>query len=281
MLRASRHQDVQGALASHRAAERRVAFVPTMGNLHAGHMALIAKARELCEAVVVSVFVNPLQFDRAEDLAAYPRTLDADARRLEEAGVDVLYAPDEAEVYPHGREQSTCISVPGLSDILEGAHRPGHFTGVTTVVCKLFNRVRPDVAVFGEKDWQQLQLIRRMVEDLDMGIAIVGLPTVREADGLAMSSRNGALTAEERACAPVLYRALDGLRKGLLAGGRDFTVLENAALAAIARGGMRPDYVSVRAEDLGAPEGACDLVVLGAAWIGRTRLIDNISLRLP
>ena len=276
-----RYHDMQAALAPHRAAGRRIAFVPTMGNLHAGHMALVARARELCEVVVVSIFVNPLQFDRADDLAAYPRTPADDATLLEAAGVDVLYMPDEAEVYPRGREQGTRVIVPGLADILEGAHRPGHFTGVTTVVCKLFNRVRPDVAVFGEKDWQQLCLIRRMVDDLDMGVEIVGLPTVREADGLAMSSRNGRLSAAERTLAPALYRALDALRRALLTGRRDYTALEQTALAEITASGMRPDYISVRAQDLSEPEDGRDLVVLGAAWIGRTRLIDNIPVRLP
>lgn len=276
-----RYPEVRAALEPHRKAGRRIAFVPTMGNLHAGHMALVTRARELCDTVVVSIFVNPIQFDRTEDLAAYPRTLDADAGRLEAAGVDVLYVPDEAEVYPRGREQGTRVVVPGLSDILEGAHRPGHFAGVATVVCKLFNRVRPDLAVFGEKDWQQLRLIRRMVEDLDMGIEIVGLPTVREPDGLAMSSRNGALTAEERVRAPALYWALDALRQALLAGRRDFDALEIAACAALAAGGMHPEYVSVRSRDLGDPGGARDLVVLGAARLGRTRLIDSIPLRLP
>jgi len=260
-----------------------VALVPTMGNLHAGHLALVHRVRAEADRVVASIFVNPLQFDRPEDLAAYPRTLDADARALAEAGVDLLFAPSEQEVYPRGREGTTRVEVPGLGEELEGAHRPGHFSGVATVVCKLFNLVRPDVAVFGEKDFQQLLIIRRMNEDLDMGVRVLGEPTVRDPDGLALSSRNGYLDPEDRARAPALHRALLDCAQGLHDAGGDIPALEQAAWAAIAAAGLRPEYVSVRRQqDLAVP-GPQDraLVVLAAAWCGPARLIDNLCVDLP
>lgn len=269
-------------LAKWRQAGERIAFVPTMGNLHAGHLSLVAHARELAERVVASIFVNPLQFGQGEDLDAYPRTPEEDALKLQQAGVDLLFRPQEAEVYPQGREGLTFVEVPGISDILCGASRPGHFRGVATVVAKLFNMVQPDVACFGEKDYQQLTVLRRMVAELNFPIEIVGVATEREADGLAMSSRNGYLTAEERRIAPQLYQSLQALAGQLRAGNRNWALLEQQARERLAGAGLRPDYVSIRrAADLGPPGPAeTALVILAAAFLGRARLIDNLLIKL-
>ena len=268
-------------VAAWRRAGQRVGFVPTMGNLHAGHLALVAEARRLSERVVVSIFVNPLQFGPQEDFSAYPRTLARDQELLAGAGTDLLFAPTVAAVYPRGQAEQTRVEVPGLSDILCGASRPGHFVGVATVVCKLFNMVQPDLAVFGEKDFQQLQVIRLMTLDLSLPVAIQGLATAREADGLAMSSRNGYLTAEERARAPALYHTLQRCADWLRAG-QDSATVERQAEEAIAAAGFEPDYFSVRrAADLGLPApGERELVVLAAARLGRARLIDNLRVAL-
>lgn len=255
----------------------RVALVPTMGALHEGHLRLVDEARTHADRVVVSIFVNPLQFGRGEDFETYPRDAAADARLLEERGVHLLFAPDVTEVYPAGAAAATRVEVPGLSDILCGAFRPGHFVGVATVVLKLFNMVQPDVALFGEKDYQQLTVIRRMVHDLDVPVKVIGVPTVREPDGLALSSRNRYLDAEQRAIAPELYRSLEGVA-GQVAGGVDPRTAAGAAAARLEQAGFRPEYVEVlRAADL-APPGPDDrdLVVLAAAWLGRARLIDNL-----
>ncbi|HHH36749.1 MAG TPA: pantoate--beta-alanine ligase [Gammaproteobacteria bacterium] len=261
----------------------RLAFVPTMGNLHAGHLALVEEARRRADAVAASIFVNPMQFNDPADYAAYPRTFEADAARLEAAGVSLLFAPEAERFYPRPLESLTRVVVPGLSEILCGAHRPGHFTGVATVVIRLFHIVRPHVAVFGEKDYQQLLLVRRMVEDLAMDVEVVGVPTVREADGLAMSSRNRYLSSAERARAPALYRALRQVVGALEAGRRDYPALEAEASASMERAGLRPEYCSIRrAADLLPPQpDARDLVVLAAAWLGSARLIDNLQVRLP
>ncbi|MFZ1538058.1 MAG: pantoate--beta-alanine ligase [Chromatiaceae bacterium] len=263
----------------HRAGQR-VGFVPTMGNLHAGHLALVREALHRADRVVVSIFVNPLQFGPKEDFSAYPRTLEADRALLAEAGAHLLFAPAVGAVYPRGQAGQTRVEVPGISDILCGASRPGHFVGVATVVCKLFNMVQPDLAVFGEKDFQQLLVIRLMTEDLSLPIEIQGLATVREQDGLAMSSRNGYLTREERARAPALYQTL--LRSGeRLRAGIDIAEVERLAGEEILAAGLSPEYFSVRRSlDLGmaGPEG-CDLVVLAAARLGRARLIDNLYVQ--
>lgn len=261
---------------------QKIAFVPTMGNLHAGHIALVKRAHELAQRVVVSIFVNPLQFGPGEDFAHYPRTLDADKLQLAIAGVDLLFVPDVETMYPQGSAQTTRVAVPGLSGILEGEHRPGHFEGVATVVCKLFNCVQPDVTVFGEKDYQQLQVIRRMVRDLCMPMEIAGVPTIREPDRLAMSSRNQYLTRAEREIAPVLYHRLRETADALQDGANDFAALERAAAAQLGEAGFRPDYVAVReAGTLDTPTDATRrLVVLGAAWLGKARLIDNIVVDL-
>jgi pantoate--beta-alanine ligase len=259
---------------------QRVAFVPTMGNLHAGHISLIELARQRGDRFIASIFVNPMQFGPNEDYAHYPRTPQKDERMLAAAGCDLMFMPDVAEIYPEGSGHGARVAVPELSGILDGEFRPGHFDGVSTVVAKLFNIVGPDIAVFGEKDFQQLAIIRRMVADLCIPIEILGAPTVRESDGLAMSSRNQYLTAEERKIAPQLHAALTRAMKRVSAGERDFAAIERAELEAITRAGFRPDYFSVRdAKTLTAPgTDSRHLVVLVAARLGKARLIDNLQV---
>lgn len=256
----------------------RVAFVPTMGNLHAGHMSLLAAARYRGDRVVVSIFVNPLQFGPSEDYTAYPRTLAEDQNLLEGAHCDLLFAPSVAEMYPTGGDQRTVVMVRGLSDVLDGKFRPGHFDGVATVVTKLFGIVAPDVAVFGEKDYQQLLVVRHMTLDLALPVEIIGAPTVRAADGLALSSRNRYLNADERARAPALHQALVDTAQAIAAGHADLAHLERQGAAAIERAGMQLDYFSIRdALDLTAPDASStELVILVAARLGRARLIDNL-----
>ena len=259
-----------------------VGFVPTMGNLHTGHLSLVTKARQHTDKVVVSIFVNPLQFGPGEDFDSYPRTLEQDAVALAEAGVDLLFVPSVNEMYPHGREGQTQVSVPQLGESLEGTSRPGFFTGVATVVNKLFHCVPADVAVFGEKDYQQLLVIRRMVDDLNLPIEILAGPIVREANGLAMSSRNGYLSDEQRARAATLYQSLNSMREQIESGRRDFAALEQQAHDDLLAAGFKPDYVTLRsAIDLGemtAQSGP--VVLLAAASLGNTRLIDNISFEI-
>jgi pantoate--beta-alanine ligase len=263
-----------------RARGGRIGFVPTMGNLHAGHLELVRQARLLADHVVVSIFVNPAQFGPQEDYEKYPHTPERDRDALLEAGADLLFLPGVAEIYPQGPDQTTIVEVPVLNRILEGEHRPTHFNGVTTVVAKLFNLVQADVAVFGEKDYQQLLLIRRMVADLCMPISIVGVATVREADGLAMSSRNGYLSPAERAVAPRLFAVLTEVKTRVEAGGEDVATIEQDARAELVAAGFQPDYVSVRRQsDLAPPEaGETALVALAAARLGPARLIDNILI---
>jgi pantoate--beta-alanine ligase len=265
----------------HRAGER-VAFVPTMGNLHAGHVSLIEAARRHGERFVASIFVNPMQFGPNEDYAHYPRTPREDERMLAAAGCNLMFMPDVAEIYPNGSGQAARVEVPHLSQILDGEFRPGHFQGVATVVAKLFNIVEPHVAVFGEKDFQQLAVIRRMVADLCMPVEIIGAPTVREADGLAMSSRNQYLTAAERALAPRIYATLESAAQRLRAGESDFTGIERAGFRALEEAGFRPDYFSVRqSADLSpAVAAARELVVLTAARLSKARLIDNVQVQV-
>ena len=257
-----------------------VAFVPTMGNLHAGHLSLVKQARKIADRVVASIFVNPLQFGAGEDFENYPRTFERDSEMLIDEGTDLLFAPPVEVMYPKPQADQTRVEVPGLSELLCGACRPGHFVGVATVVCKLFNMVQPDIAVFGNKDYQQLMVIRRMVEDLAMPVAIVGVETMREADGLAMSSRNGYLGAHERALAPMLYRTLSDLAARLGDGEDDFHRLEQEAAAALDGAGFRTDYLAIRrASDLLDPAaGETELVILAAAYLGKARLIDNIEV---
>ncbi len=258
-----------------------VALVPTMGDLHPGHLRLVEAARGRADRVVVSIFVNPLQFGPGEDYANYPRALERDRRNLAEYGVDLVYAPEPERVYPRGVAEAVRIHVPGLEAILCGDDRPGHFAGVATVVAKLLNTAEPDLAVFGEKDYQQLLLVQRMAADLDFGVDIVGVPTVRERDGVALSSRNGYLDERERAIAPRLYSTLRRVSERLLAGERAFDRLEADAGEALSEAGFSPLYVAVRrAHDLGEPDAetpARGLRVLAAAHLGPARLIDNIA----
>jgi pantoate--beta-alanine ligase len=260
----------------------RVGLVPTMGNLHAGHLALVEAALQRVERVVTSVFVNPLQFGPGEDFGAYPRTLAQDAELLAAAGNHCLFAPAEQEVYPNGRDGHTAVEVPGLSDLLCGASRPGHFRGVATVVAKLFNMVQPDLAVFGEKDFQQLLVIRRMTADLNLPIEIVGLPVVRDPDGLAMSSRNAYLSADERAVAPLLFATLRQVAAALQAG-EQASDAEWDAARSLSAAGFKPEYISFRRRaDLALPVAEDRaLIVLAAARLGKARLIDNLALDLP
>lgn len=255
-----------------------IAFVPTMGNLHAGHLRLVAEGKARATRVVASIFVNPLQFGANEDLANYPRTPAEDADALLRAGTDLLFLPDEQTIYPYGKEGISLVAVPELGDVLCGASRPGHFQGVSTVVCKLFNMVQPDLACFGQKDYQQLTILRRMVRDLDFPIAIHAVETVREQDGLAMSSRNAYLSVEERVKAPALYQTLAAIVDALRAGERDFATLEQYGIERLLDAGLRPDYLSIRDAEALRPAQTDDdaLVVLAAAWLGKARLIDNL-----
>lgn len=271
--------DLRAQVATWRHAGR-VAFVPTMGNLHEGHLTLIREARKVADRVVSSIFVNPLQFGVGEDFASYPRTLERDSQMLEAAGCDLLFAPPVEVMYPRPQAQQTRVEVPVISDLLCGSSRPGHFVGVATVVCKLFNMVQADTALFGKKDFQQLLVIRRMVEDLAIPVRVIGVDTVRESDGLAMSSRNGYLTASERRLAPALYRALQHLATQLRGGRRTYAALEAECTAELATAGMRPDYVAIRRRsDLDLPQTDTDgLVILAAAYLGKARLIDNLEV---
>jgi pantoate--beta-alanine ligase len=259
------------------AAGRTVALVPTMGNLHAGHMSLLAAARYRADQVVASVFVNPLQFGPGEDFSRYPRSPREDEALLAQAHCDLLFAPAVEEIYPQGG-QATRVQVRGLSETLCGQFRPGHFDGVATVVAKLFGIVGPDVAVFGEKDYQQLLVIRRMVTDLALPVQVFGAPTVRAADGLALSSRNRYLSAEQRARAPVIHQALRAAVGAIDAGAADYRQIERTGAEALTDAGLKVDYFAVRdAADLSEPGAATvELVVLTAAWLGRSRLIDNL-----
>jgi pantoate--beta-alanine ligase len=266
-----------------RRAGHRVAFVPTMGNLHPGHVSLIEAARAHGQRFVASIFVNPMQFGPNEDFAHYPRTPHEDEHMLAAAGCNLMFMPEVAEIYPNGSERATRVEVPGLSRVLEGEFRPGHMEGVSTVVAKLFHIVDPDVAVFGEKDFQQLAVIRRMVAELCMPVEIVGAPTLRDGDGLAMSSRNQYLTAAERALAPRIYAALQAAAARLRAGDREFASIERAGFETLEAAGFRPDYFAVRrATDLAAPAAAArELVVLVAARHGRARRNDNVQVTRP
>ena len=258
---------------------KRIAFVPTMGNLHQGHLELIRAARDKAEFVVASIFVNPMQFGQGEDFDKYPRTETADAKKLDAHGCNLLFLPSVETMYAKPLEQQTRVEVPGLSDILCGASRAGHFVGVTTIVNKLFNLVQPDVAVFGEKDFQQLMVIRRMVDELYMPIAIVGVPIVREADGLAMSSRNGYLETQQRKLAPRLHGIMQELAEQIRAGETDYPAMEKATADLIDRAGFKTDYLVIRrVSDLEQPQATDDKVILAAAYLGSTRLIDNVVI---
>ena len=261
---------------------KRVALVPTMGNLHDGHMKLVDEAKARADVVVVSIFVNPMQFDRPEDLARYPRTLQEDCEKLNKRKVDLVFAPSVKEIYPNGTETHTYVDVPGLSTMLEGASRPGHFRGVSTIVSKLFNLVQPDIACFGEKDFQQLALIRKMVADMGFDIEIVGVPIMRAKDGLALSSRNGYLTAEQRKIAPGLYKVLSSIADKLQAGERGLDEIMAIAGQELNEKGFRSDDIQIRDADtlLEIAENSKRAVILVAAWLGDARLIDNKIVEL-
>ncbi|ELY2853079.1 pantoate--beta-alanine ligase [Cronobacter dublinensis] len=261
---------------------KRIALVPTMGNLHDGHMTLVDEAKTHADVVVVSIFVNPMQFDRADDLARYPRTLQEDCEKLKKRGADIVFAPTPDEVYPQGMTEQTFVEVPGLSSMLEGASRQGHFRGVSTVVSKLFNLVQPDVACFGEKDYQQLALIRKMVADMGYDIDIIGVPTVRAKDGLALSSRNGYLTSDQRKIAPGLSKVMNAMAEKLRAGERDLDALIATAREELSEKGFRPDDLQIRDADtlLALSPASKRAVILMAAWLGQARLIDNQTVEL-
>jgi len=260
----------------------RIAFVPTMGNLHPGHLSLLATARQRATRSVVSIFVNPIQFGPGEDYARYPSTLPEDARKLAAAGLNLLFAPDLDTLYPDGHQHHSRIVVPGLDDILCGAFRPGHFSGVATVVAKLLVNVQPHLALFGEKDYQQVLVVRKLVTDLCLPVAIEALPIVREADGLAMSSRNQYLTDEECVRARVIHRMLEQAARRVAAG-EALATIEADAMAGLAAAGLRTEYFSIRrAADLLAPDAQDrDLRILVAAWLGAARLIDNVAATRP
>ncbi|WP_161867173.1 pantoate--beta-alanine ligase [Pseudomonas yangonensis] len=276
-------RELRAAIAQARAEGKQIGFVPTMGNLHAGHVSLVQIAAQRADFVVASIFVNPLQFGAGEDLDKYPRTLAADQEKLLAAGCHLLFHPDVAEIYPHGMGDQTRVSVPGVSEGLCGASRPGHFEGVATVVTKLFNMVQPDLAVFGEKDYQQLAVIRALVQDLNMPIQIIGAPTQRAEDGLALSSRNGYLSAEQRDAAPALYQGLQAIAEELRRGARDYPRLVDAAQEQQRKAGFVPDYLEIRNAVNLRPAQLDDrqLVILTAAQLGGTRLIDNLVVELP
>ena len=273
---------LQTALKRFRSEGQSIVFVPTMGNLHEGHLDLVRKARTLCDIVVVSIFVNPLQFGAGEDLDGYPRTMAADKEKLFAEGVQLLYAPGVEDIYPDGMSRQTIVSVPELGDTLCGSSRPGHFDGVTTVVSKLFNIVQPDVSVFGEKDFQQLSIVRKMVKDLCMAIEIVGVKTTRDEDGLAKSSRNGYLSQAERSIAPLLHQTLANCREAIACDFDNFLQLESHARMKLLQAGFEPDYFAIRdARTLRAvTEDTEEIAILAAASLGNTRLIDNVRLSL-
>lgn len=274
--------DIRAALKPYRDAGKRIALVPTMGNLHAGHLALVEEARRQADIVVTSVFVNPLQFGPNEDLDSYPRTLAEDQEKLEATGNDLVFAPTVREVYPNGMEYHTHVTVPVITELHCGASRPGHFTGVATVVTLLFNMVRPDTAIFGEKDFQQLAVIRKLTRDLCLPIEILGAPTYRESDGLAMSSRNTYLSESDRQRAVRLYQMLCWARDAILEGRRDYSTLSDEAIRTLDSEGFHPDYFNIVNSDTLEPATPHDtrITLLAAAWLGQTRLIDNLSLTL-
>jgi pantoate--beta-alanine ligase len=259
-----------------------IAFVPTMGNLHNGHLRLVKEAKKYASRLVVSIFVNPLQFGPDEDLDAYPRTIEQDKVSLAELGVDVLFMPKVSDIYSRGLEQQTFVEVPGLSYMICGASRPGHFRGVATIVCKLFNMVQPNMAFFGEKDFQQLQVIKAMVTDLSMNLSIHGVTTEREFDGLAMSSRNNYLDKKQREIAPGLYKLIANIAAEIKAGRRDFSILLQENRERLANIGFKPDYIDIRsASSLLQPSHEdTELVILGAGFLGKTRIIDNVQVQI-
>ncbi len=282
MIEASSSESLRESLADWRRDGDHIALVPTMGNLHDGHLSLVTLARQHAERVVVSIFVNPTQFLKNEDFEQYPRTLERDRRQLKKVNADLLFVPDLDTMYPFGLDNATSVTVPMLTADFCGAYRPGHFDGVTSVVSRLFSIVQPDTAIFGQKDYQQQLVIRRMVEDLHLPIRIESAPTQREEDGLALSSRNQYLSEKQRAVAPTLYSVLKGIGKDLQSGKRNFEELENHAMETLTSAGFDPEYLGIRrAENLESPDRDSDeIVVLAAALLGNARLIDNIIVSI-
>ena len=283
MIQAHDKDALRVVMRGYRSNSEITAFVPTLGNLHDGHLSLVRKAREVADRVVVSIFINPTQFDKAEDLAAYPRTLESDLALLKGENIDLVFIPKADEMYPEG--SAARVEVDGISDILEGDSRPGHFSGVATIVAKLFNLVQPDISVFGEKDFQQLMLIRRMERDLDFGIQIIAAPTAREETGLAMSSRNNYLDSKQRNdIGPFLYAEMLGIKDALLNGETDYLKLQAKCIDSLSQKGFKPDYIEIRnAQDLSvavATQDNKELVILASAWLGKARLIDNITVNI-
>lgn len=282
MLIVHTREELIEQIAEWRSRDDHVALVPTMGNLHQGHISLVDLAREHAERVIVSIFVNPTQFGEGEDYDEYPRTLERDSRRLKKSAADLVFAPSVETMYPFGLEMATTVSVPGLTENFCGESRPGHFDGVTTVVARLFAMVMPDVAVFGQKDYQQQLVIRHMTEDLSLPVKIITAETIREDDGLALSSRNSYLTDEERLRAPALYQSLQAVGDELQNGRRNFEELEKVGRSRLVEAGFEVDYFAIRrALNLEPPNRDCDdLVVLVAARLGKARLIDNIVITI-
>ena len=278
MLVVATINELQNALHKHRQANKKIAVVPTMGNLHEGHLALVKTAQQHADIVVVTLFVNPTQFGANEDLDSYPRTFQDDCDKLDALNTSILFAPNIDEMYPLGGDQTTHVHVPNMTQVLCGASRPGHFDGVTTIVSKLFNITRADIAIFGEKDYQQLAVIRRMVNDLNIPIKIIGKPIVREPDGLAMSSRNGYLSEKERRIAPRLHQLLQTIKQEIIEGNHDLKSLESHAITDLIEAGFKPDYLQIyqRSELRPATENDKEIIILAAAFLGSTRLIDNI-----
>ncbi len=282
MIQAHDKDELRIVMRGFRANAETTAFVPTLGNLHDGHLSLVRKAKEVADRVVVSIFLNPAQFDKPEDLASYPKTLENDLVLLKQENVDLVFLPSSAEMYPEGG--TTRVEVDGISDILEGDSRPGHFSGVATIVAKLFNLVQPDISIFGEKDYQQLMLIRRMAKDLDFGIEIISAPTAREKSGLAMSSRNNYLNKEQREIvAPHLYETLQEIKSQVISTkALNYSELQKSVAEDLNKIGFKTDYIEIRnAADLSiATQSDNELVVLASAWLGKARLIDNLRISI-
>ena len=282
MIVVNTKKELDEQLAEWRQHDEHIALVATMGNLHAGHLSLVELAREHAERVVVSIFVNPTQFAEGEDFEEYPRTLERDTRRLKKPAADLIFVPDVETMYPFGLKDATTVSVPRITENFCGASRPGHFDGVTSVVARLFGLVQPDIAVFGQKDYQQQLVIRHMCLDLNLPVTIITGETIREDDGLAMSSRNQYLTPEERAIAPLLFEVISGVGNELQNGRRDYEEMETESIAKLSDSGFGVEYFSIRrAQNLESPDRDCDeLVVLAAATLGNARLIDNTVITI-
>ncbi len=275
----SKISDLRKQLHEWRKEGQKIALVPTMGNLHIGHLSLLEQVKNVADKMIVSIFVNPTQFVEGEDFEEYPRTLDADLSQLETVEVDLVFNPSQDEIYPNGTKEQTCVTAPHLENILCGEFRPGHFAGVALVVTKLFNIVEPDFAVFGEKDYQQLLVIKHLVADLCMPIKIISGPTIREPDKLAVSSRNVYLTDNERVLAPILNKTLNEIADAIIKGDHDYTQLEKQAFELLNQAGFKTEYIKIKdANDLDEPHNG-DLVVLAAACLGKARLIDNVVIR--